>query len=368
MESANSGKDASTKSNFLEAENPNFDVMNVSRSSLVSPKAFDPQCGGSVSQNLLANPEVEDAGNWDSDCFGLCSSPLPSGPFPSTTAEWSDPALKHDGMLSIESADDFSNQIGDHLLDLFRTNSDFDSSLQDRKGALQDIEPCSKHKSSCMVSALKILRTLHTAPSTCSSAGTESPELGSSQPRTTGCVLSANREVIRLVSNMLKCSCFASIQLQLILTVICSKLIVWYRAMIPNTYAYLDDSNTSLEENAERVLHQLITVGEYAVDNRLEPRIRAEIVLGELQHVEALIKNLARCLQERKYVSRWNAAAASGGNRPTSPSKPMGPNETAAAGAIHKRLTEFLHDKLQVGRAGIHAMVDRGHDPTDLSV
>ncbi|KAI4123051.1 MAG: hypothetical protein LQ338_005475 [Usnochroma carphineum] len=235
--------------------------MNVSRSSLVSPKAFDPQCGGSVSQNLLANPEVEDAGNWDSDCFGLCSSPLPSGPFPSTTAEWSDPALKHDGMLSIESADDFSNQIGDHL-----------------------------------------------------------------------------------------------------------KLIVWYRAMIPNTYAYLDDSNTSLEENAERVLHQLITVGEYAVDNRLEPRIRAEIVLGELQHVEALIKNLARCLQERKYVSRWNAAAASGGNRPTSPSKPMGPNETAAAGAIHKRLTEFLHDKLQVGRAGIHAMVDRGHDPTDLSV
>ena len=56
----------------------------------------------------------------------------------------------------------------------------------------------------------------------------------------------------------------------------------------------------------------------------------------------------------------------SGGNGRISPSKPVGPNETAAAGAIHKRLTEFFHKQLQVAKAGIDAIVNRKHDPTDL--
>ena len=366
IKSANPGKDASTKSTLLEAEDANLDVMNSSRSNLGSHKAFDPQCHGRVSQNPLANPEVEDTCAWDTDYFGLCSSPLPSDFFTCTTDKRSDPVHKHDTILPIESADDFSNQMGDHMLDVFPTNSDFSPALPSSKGALQEIEPCSRYRRSCMVSALKILQTLHIAPSACSSAGVESPNLNSSQPRTTGSVLSANREVIRLVSNMLKCTCFASLQLQLILTVICGKLTVWYRAMIPNTYGYLDDSIPSLEDNAERVLHQPITVGEYAIDNTLEQRIRAEVIFSELQHVEALIKDLARRLQERKYDSLWNTAAMSGGNGPISPSKPVGPNETAAAGAIHKCLTEFLDKQLQVAKAGIDAIVDRRHDPMDL--
>lgn len=366
IKSAKSGMDTSTKSNVFEAEDPNFDVMHVSRSNLRSSKAFEPQCHSGVSQNSLANPDVEDTYDWGTDYFGLCSSLLPSS-FPKcNTDKWSDPALKHDLTLPIELADDFPDQRGDHLSDLFPTNSGLNPAPPSSKGALQEIEPCSRHRRSCMVAALRVLQTLHTTPSTCSSAGAESPNLNSSQPRTTGSVLSTNREVIGLISNMLKCTCFASLQLQLILTVICGKLTVWYRAMIPNTYGSLDDPITSLEDNAERVVHQPITVGEYAMDNTLEQRVRAEVVFSELQHVEALIKDLARRLQERRHDGLWNAAAMSGRIGPISATKPVEPNETAAAGAIHKCLTEFLQKQLQVAKAGIDAIVNRRHEPMDL--
>ncbi len=214
-------------------------------------------------------------------------------------------------------------------------------------------------------------------PSVCFSAGAETSGSSTPQPRMTDSVLSTNREAVRLVSDMLECTCSLSSQLPLVLIIICGKLIAWYRAMVRNRNEGSDNSalawsvaqndNNNHEDHTERVLHQPITVGDYSFDVTLENKIRAQVVFSELQAVEALIRNLSRRVEETRFGNLWNAAAVRSGTGQTASSGLAKPDETGPAEAIQRSLTVFLYTQLQTANAEIDLILKGGHGSTCMS-
>ena len=187
--------------------------------------------------------------------------------------------------------------------------SDFDSSFLDHwvKDLKDDPNgaPSSTNKEGCCInSASKIIQDLHTAPSTCYSAGAARPLSAASEQRTTGAILSKSREAIQLISEMSQCPCFASCQTRLIHANICYKLISWYRSILKNNSNFLHDfshqdpqlrtgpPNLDHRDLSEYVVDQPITVGDYTIDVSLQSKIRAQIVLVELQNLEASLCDL----------------------------------------------------------------------------
>jgi hypothetical protein len=189
-------------------------------------------------------------------------------------------------------------------------------------------------------------------------------------------VLSTNREIVLSVSNILKCSCSSSSQVQLVLTLICGKLIAWYRAVIradddvsdsPSSSSSMVravvNNNLNDKDLTERVLHQPITVGEYSLDMALEGKLRAQIVFSELQQLEGLIERLSRRIQEARLGNLDTAAPARSANASAPRASaahvavdldyptPPPPDETGLAEVTHPSLCSFLQKQLQVAKA-----------------
>ena len=334
--------------------------MGIKSPSLGFPADVDVQGQGKNSQKLPVIPEFEYNLNDGLDFHGLCASQTPSALLACMPDELSDTALECDATASTQNTDEFSAEMRDCSSSIFSPAPNYRLKTSNLQGRLQGIEPCSNHARTCMVSALKILRALHMPPSLCLSAGAETSDSCSIQPRLTDSVLSTNREAVRLVSDMLECTCFLSSQMQLVLVIICSKLTAWYRAMVRNGYDGFDNSsviwptlnnnndNINHEDYTERVLHQPFTVGEYTLDITLENKIRAQVVFSELHNVEALIETLSRRVEDTKF---GNLTAARSGSETTASSRPVKPDETGLAETVHRNLNVLLHKQLQVAKA-----------------
>ncbi|KAI4106031.1 MAG: hypothetical protein L6R37_002394 [Teloschistes peruensis] len=152
----------------------------------------------------------------------------------------------------------------------------------------------------CMGLALDTLQSLHMAPSTCSLASGFTAALVISVDPTIEHVLATNRAVLDSVSVILSCYCSLNAQLALVLTLIGSKLIAWYRAVLKNN-DQAGDADTShgscardLDMMAERVMHLPVTVGRYKLDGADKGKMRAQLVLSELRHVVKLVEQLAK--------------------------------------------------------------------------
>ena len=232
--------------------------------------------------------------------------------------------------------------------------------------AKQAIAPCSKEARICMPSALKVLRNLQIVPPICFSAGTAHLDSATLTQRTTEYVLCSNREASHKISKIFKCSCFESSQMQLVVATICHKLIVWYRAMLKNNCNLLDrcsqrspgfPSNISDHaEVSEHILHQPITVGSYAIDINLQPKIWAQVVFGELRHLEASIRNFSSCLDSTPSIPNLRRASRS--------SLPgLNPSKTTAA--IRHHLIGFLEEQLQAAKADINAVLNSRAERVD---
>ena len=149
----------------------------------------------------------------------------------------------------------------------------------------------------CMSRALNILKNLHIAPSTCTSISSGCPT-PKEAPRIDH-VLTTNKEVIDSITSIISCSCSLDLQLILVLTLITSKVITWYSAVVRcddhPRQAGSSASRSGSFATAERVLHQPISVGKYHLDGDDMGKMRAQLVLSELHRVVRLVKQLARC-------------------------------------------------------------------------
>ena len=322
---------------------------------------------GSFGQKPAAIPGFEYIPNNDMEFNAIYGSLTPSVLLSRISDEHTDAVLKYDAAPVTKNADEFFAGTGDHFLSLCSPASDYQVGSSNPQVRQEDIEPCTPHKRSCMVNALKILRALHISPSVCLSAGATTSDTSSSRPRMTDCVLSANREAARWILDILECACSSSPQVQLVLAVICSKIITWCLAVVRNGFedpsvmrSAFDKHNVSHGDQTERVSHQPITVGEYSIDGTLEYKIRAQVVFHELQHVEALTKTLSRRVKETEFGEDWKHPAAQSGKGRASSSRSAQSDWAANGEAVHGNLTLFLCKQLQAGKEEVAALMQGG--------
>lgn len=158
-----------------------------------------------------------------------------------------------------------------------------------------------ENRTPCIITATHYLRALHTRQKNCIyqqiPIGQEINE--PEAPRMSGSVLKCNKEAGMSVCRMLQCACALRPQNQLILASICSRLVVWYRAMIRACFSYRPDNSSHgqrFEESvlAEKVAHEAVTIGDHLVDNpALGQNIQAQVILGELGHLQRLVDTLS---------------------------------------------------------------------------
>ncbi|KAJ5374201.1 hypothetical protein N7517_006207 [Penicillium concentricum] len=166
-----------------------------------------------------------------------------------------------------------------------------------------------QHHTPCIITATQSLRSLHIPQTSCVSrrSADSHDSSGLEPPRMSGSVLKSNKDAGMSVCRMLQCACALRPQNQMILAIICSRLIAWYRAMIRACFVNgpsissgrmsngSDENPTSLE----KVVHQPVTIGDHSVDDQaLGLTIQAQVTLGELQHMQRLVETLSARMRE----------------------------------------------------------------------
>ncbi|OQE38941.1 hypothetical protein PENCOP_c007G01561 [Penicillium coprophilum] len=167
----------------------------------------------------------------------------------------------------------------------------------------------SQRRVPCIITATQSLRSLHVPQTSCISrqsvGGHDSS--GPEPPRLSGSVLKSNKDAGMSVCRMLQCACALRPQNQLILAIICSRLIAWYRAMIRVCFVnsprnFSRHMNTRPNDNPtslEKVVHQPVTIGDHSVDDQaLGLIIQAQVMSGELQHMQRLVETLSARMRE----------------------------------------------------------------------
>ena len=309
-------------------------------------------------QDATYDPIGDDISHDSVDFFGLCGPLLSSNFLAGVPEAWPDTFRGGDLTLS-------NTRFGDKATG---TAEQSPSASHHRSVNLspqwtkQAIAPCSKEARTCMPSALKVLRTLQIVPPICFSAGTTHLDSATFTKRTTDYILCSNREASQRISNIFKCSCLESLQMQLVVATICHKLIVWYRAMLKNSCNLLDhcsqrfsgfpSSPSSISDHAEaseHILCQPITVGSYTIDINLQPKIWAQVVFGELRNLEAFLRNFSSFLDSTPSIPNLRRASSS--------SVP-GLDRSKTAAAIRHHLIEFVDEQLQAAKSDINAVLN----------
>ena len=228
------------------------------------------------------------------------------------------------------------------------------------QGLFKGTETRPESGGSCMLSALGILKRLHVPATAClCSFDQVSMSSASRQPRNTDFVLSTNRHIVQRVAELLKCSCAFSGQVQLLLAVICGKLIAWYRAVIHNfpdrepganttssrsVFTNSSSSSATGDGTHERVIHQPFAVGNHLFDTGLERKIRAQVVFSELQQLETVVAELSARIWEESIIGT-NPRNVEGARRRSQSTSAVDPT------TVHSHLTTFLHKQLQDAKA-----------------
>jgi hypothetical protein len=167
----------------------------------------------------------------------------------------------------------------------------------------------SQNRPLCITTATQSLRSLHIPQANCLSRQNASHDVATpNSPRKSGSVLKCNKDAGMAVCSMLQCGCALRPQNQLLLAIICSRLISWYRAMIRTSFL---SPSTQPEGNEpeknfaspEKVIRDQVTIGDHSVDDQaLGWTIQAQVTLGELRHMQRLVETLALRIREAAHM------------------------------------------------------------------
>lgn len=267
------------------------------------------------------------------------------------------PASGQDATTLTQNNEQLCSRSSDGSMGMYSPMPTDPSRTKSPEGGLEGVVPCSNNAKTCMVSAIRILQVLHSPPPTCINS-LDGPSISTHrQPRMVDSVLSTSRNVIQLVTDILKCTCSLRSQVQLLLTIICGKLMAWYRAMLCNDSSAVPPTihyNAKDEQHTERVVHQPITVGEYCFDGALESKLQAQVVFNEIQYLDGLVETLSRRIRGDKFqkvfsVSTTRTRSASAADSWRSTSLP----EAGLPEKIQRSLNAFLQKQLRAVTAEI---------------
>ncbi|CAG7961821.1 unnamed protein product [Penicillium olsonii] len=228
----------------------------------------------------------------------------------------------------------FSSDSGPHTFDDF-TESTLDCPVIDNHfnriptGPFPTSHPPSaatscyaQQRPSCIITATESLRSLHVQQNACqsrqSNVSHNNHDHGPEQPRMSGSVLKCNKDAGMSVCRMLQCTCSLRPQNQLMIAIICSKLIAWYRAMIQTCFKNQQGLNETQEDTSlEKVIHQPVTIGDHSVDDQgLGLTIQAQVTLRELHHMQRLVETLSTRMQGTATPAPISGSIPKAGTRP----------------------------------------------------
>lgn len=204
----------------------------------------------------------------------------------------------------------------------------------------------------CILTATQNLRLLHFRETSCLSLRNHrscsgSQDVSGPEPaRMSGSVLKDNKDVGMSVCRMLQCGCALRPQNQIMLAVICSRLTVWYRAMIracfsrrPSSCSGGGDCFDERTTSPEKVVYQAITIGDHTVDNlSLEWNIQAQVILVELGHLQRLVNTLSARIRQ------------TGTSHPMVLDANADPPSAGLPGIAHDRLVAHLSKEVQAAK------------------
>lgn len=175
---------------------------------------------------------------------------------------------------------------------------------------------CSNENWICTRSILNALQRLYVPPSVCLSVSDDGysaqhgTDLFNSKARRMDEALRINRRALELVSRVLHCSCSLIPSVQLLLVIVCDRVVAWYRAMLRDDERRMMYEQVPFPASAnldydqcELVLAMPITMGDFTVDNAMQMRIRSQLVIDEMRRFENAIHQFAARVQEAQCQS-----------------------------------------------------------------
>ena len=154
----------------------------------------------------------------------------------------------------------------------------------------------------CINVALCTLTDLHglvLSPQSSSDSNESSTNPSSDQ------ILKTTRTAVQSLQGLLNRDCAAyshDSSMPFLLGTICSKVLGWYRAVyhaIVNVSPLLSSADTTCPLGEEVVSITSITVGKFELDHEVETRMKAQLLLSELQNVRKVCEELAQRNRER---------------------------------------------------------------------
>ncbi|PTB64860.1 hypothetical protein BBK36DRAFT_1177655 [Trichoderma citrinoviride] len=211
-----------------------------------------------------------------------------------------------------------------------------------------EIQKCRNPQGLCLSLATGLLKSMHScSPSCLLGLGMGSQHGEPPLSRAVDTVLSTNYEALRAIRGFIRCPCYASPQLQLLVTVMCAEAIAWYWRII-DTYSSRCGS-TSLDGGvrlAERVemSRKSFFIGDQCLESRLEATLISQVVASRLQELEDLIGDIS-----------WNTEQSA-----ATSSEPRG---HPMYNAVHIRMDAFLNTQLAAVRRELLKLRDgsQGH-------
>lgn len=207
------------------------------------------------------------------------------------------------------------------------------------------LQLCQNPQGSCITMATGFLKSIH-AHSTSCVMGIESNHQPQQQINcTVDDVLSTTQEASRVLRGLVQCRCHNSPQLQLLVTVICSEAIFWYRRIIA-TYSSghgnatnMDSERDGLQEENERAPLQRrpFCIGNHQFEGHQEAILIGQVLSSRLQELGSIIGDVAWKTSPWSQGTMGSGVGEDGGTE-------MLPER------VHTRSNGFLKDQLNAAR------------------
>ncbi|KAK5989783.1 hypothetical protein PT974_08044 [Cladobotryum mycophilum] len=219
------------------------------------------------------------------------------------------------------------------------------STFPARSEAAASAEPqsCRNPQGLCIGLATGLLKSMHvSSPSCLLDLGSQDRE--PQMPRAVDSILVTNQGALRTVRGFLKCPCYASPQLQLLVTVICTETTAWYWRII-DTYSRQANTNMDtsiLPPNRVETLRKSFSIGDHRLEGHLETTLIGQVLSCKLQELDDLIEEIT-----------WNTGQSEPKICPMT-----GEAHIRMAGAVHLRMNAFLGTQLSAVRRGLLNLQD----------
>lgn len=161
---------------------------------------------------------------------------------------------------------------------------------------------------SCLSLALDNLSILYIAPPTCTLASI-SPCMHKSL--TTDYIICRNKKIIESISIMLGCSCSLDGSLAFIIALITFQVLAWYDAAVKDVDG--DQTNASAGRALEQIMHIPIAVRKDQSESIQHRRMRAQLILNELNCVGGFVKHLSQRFKEARAQAEINLSTEKSG-------------------------------------------------------